>query len=410
MQENYLFYKKGQLTNYFNYIKAEAEKEINEFSEEYILNVNEENLTKALIEKYFLMVPALKLDKIYQLEPEEVDIEVPFFQDPIIRKAFKQIKSRYTKGTKITIVIPFDGNPELFDFQPSTYLAKLPQGKVLGNELYLEYKSEYDKNTLKNEINSDIQLIQKYINYLKEDIDKFNSSLENYIRNLINARKSRLLQARNLAMSLEIPIKKRTDAPLTFPISIRKKIELPKPTTEKFEPEPTLSMEIYEEIIRMLQNMIIAMERSPKTFSKLKEEELRDFFLVVLNANFEGEAIGEVFNYKGKTDILIRHENSNVFIAECKFWRGKEAFLKTIDQLFKYVTWRDTKLAILIFNREGNLKTILEKIPKLVETHSLYKRNLEIEGETKFRYIFHIPNDPNREVILTIMVFDIPKS
>lgn len=169
-------------------------------------------------------------------------------------------------------------------------------------------------------------------------------------------------------------------------------------------------MDIYEEILRILENMNLIMERSPKTFSKLKkEEELRDLFLAILNTSFEGEAMGEVFNYMGRTDILIRHENSNVFIAECKFWRGEKAFLETIDQLFRYVTWRDTKLAILIFNRDGNLKTILEKIPQLVEKHQLYKRTIKIDGETKFRYVFRFPNDPNREVILTIMVFDIPK-
>jgi hypothetical protein len=111
----------------------------------------------------------------------------------------------------------------------------------------------------------------------------------------------------------------------------------------------------------------------------------------------------------GRTDILIRYKNSNVFIAECKFWRGEKAFLETIDQLFRYVTWRDTKLAILIFNRDGNLKTILEKIPQLVKSHPFYKRTIKIDGETKFRYVLHVPNDPNREVILTIMVFDIPK-
>jgi len=63
----------------------------------------------------------------------------------------------------------------------------------------------------------------------------------------------------------------------------------------------------------------------------------------------------------------------------------------------------------LQFNRDGNLKTVLEKIPQLVKSHQLYKRTIKIDGEIKFRYVFHIPNDPNREVILTVMVFDIQK-
>jgi hypothetical protein len=42
---------------------------------------------------------------------------------------------------------------------------------------------------------------------------------------------------------------------------------------------------------------------------------------------------GETFNFEGKTDILIRVEALNVFIAECKLWKGEKQFLATIDQL-----------------------------------------------------------------------------
>src|ERR1700738_805507 len=37
--------------------------------------------------------------------------------------------------------------------------------------------------------------------------------------------------------------------------------------------------------------------------------------------------------FDGKTDILIRKDGKNVFIAECKFWKGEKAFLETIDQI-----------------------------------------------------------------------------
>ena len=63
----------------------------------------------------------------------------------------------------------------------------------------------------------------------------------------------------------------------------------------------------------------------------------------------------------GKTDILVRYENQNLFIAECKFWSGKAGFSETVDQLFRYRAWRDTKLAIVMFVRERDLTTIVEK-------------------------------------------------
>jgi len=405
MSQSYLFTK--DLSGYLEIKKSEIKAEIEGLGEEYILNISEEDLVKSLEEKYILNPPIFKKDEIYQLDPEDIDVEV----------AGKEQRLLYgrssIKGTLFTIIIPFKGDGELFNYRPSSFFSVFPQGEIYGNELYLKYEIiNHNRENLKRMIEHDIKLIQSYLDNVKKDVDNFNNLLGNYIRNLITTRKEKFLKDRNLARSLEIPIKKRSDTPWTHSILVKPKkisIELPEIKSEKFNPEPTLAIEIYEEILKLLESMALVMERSPRTFSKLKEEELRNFFLVILNSQFEGEAMGEVFNNKGKTDILIRHDNSNVFIAECKFWRGEKGFLETIDQLFKYVTWRDTKLAILIFNKKGNLKTILEKIPILVEKHTLYKRTIKIEGETKFRYVFHVPSDSNREVILTVMVFDIPK-
>lgn len=84
-------------------------------------------------------------------------------------------------------------------------------------------------------------------------------------------------------------------------------------------------------------------ERSPKAFEQMGEEDLRSHFLVQLNGQYEGRATGETFNFQGKTDILIREGDRNVFIAECKFWHGEKQLLETIDQLLSYLSWRDTK-------------------------------------------------------------------
>jgi hypothetical protein len=100
-----------------------------------------------------------------------------------------------------------------------------------------------------------------------------------------------------------------------------------------------------------MQNMVQVMELSPHVFYNMGEEDLRTHFLVQLNGAFKGQATGETFNFQGKTDILIRVEGKNVFIAECKFWKGEEALFATLDQLLSYLSWRDTKAALLVFNR-----------------------------------------------------------
>jgi hypothetical protein len=58
---------------------------------------------------------------------------------------------------------------------------------------------------------------------------------------------------------------------------------------------------------------------------------------VQLNGHFTGEAGGELFNGSGKTDIIVRHDDRNVFIGECKIWAGVAKFVSALDQL--EVTW-----------------------------------------------------------------------
>ena len=73
--------------------------------------------------------------------------------------------------------------------------------------------------------------------------------------------------------------------------------------------------------ITVIDHMSQTIERSPSTFVQMKEEQIRDLILVNLNGHYEGDATGETFNAKGKTDILIRADCRNVFIGNANFGR-----------------------------------------------------------------------------------------
>ena len=163
-----------------------------------------------------------------------------------------------------------------------------------------------------------------------------------------------------------------TSSPKTYEVpNIRKKVKLPKPQSSKsLQPEPTLEEQTYNEILDICANMALVMERSPKAYSKMDEESIRTQFLMQLNAQYEGQATGETFNGNGKTDILIRNNNQNIFIGECKFWKGEKAFLETIDQLLGYVTYRDTKTAILLFVKKNDFTSIVQKLKDIVPKHA----------------------------------------
>ena len=170
-----------------------------------------------------------------------------------------------------------------------------------------------------------------------------------------------------------------------------------------------LDMQQYEEILSVISNMVTVMERNPKTFREIEEEALRDHFLVQLNGKYKGQATGETFNGNGKTDILIRVEGKNILVAECKFWGGEKKLKETLDQLLGYTTWRDTKLALLIFNRNKNFSAVLEQIPEVIKKHPNFTRELPCQPETGFRFVLHHPDDKNRELLLTVLAFDIPQ-
>jgi hypothetical protein len=216
----------------------------------------------------------------------------------------------------------------------------------------------------------------------------------------------------HFASCTRLPIKRRQGVPTTYAVPIKRRKpridRLPAPT-DKVQVEPTLDLEEYENILDIMRNMVLVVGRSPKTFEQMGEEDLRTHFLVQLNAQYEGQATGETFNSEGKTDILIRQENKNIFIAECKFWDGEKKYLETIDQLLSYAGWRDTKTAILLFSRNVGFSGVLQSVAASTPTHPCFVRDLGKKNETEFRYIFRRPTDPTRELFLSVLVFDIPK-
>src|SRR6266511_1779523 len=117
----------------------------------------------------------------------------------------------------------------------------------------------------------------------------------------------------------------------------------------------------YEAALGVLRNSRNALERSPSMTARLNEEQIRDLLLVNLNARFEGTAGGEVFNGEGRTDILIREADRNIFIAACKIWKGHKTIRDAPDPLLRYLPWPDTKTALSLSTRSGHASDVIKK-------------------------------------------------
>ncbi len=183
-----------------------------------------------------------------------------------------------------------------------------------------------------------------------------------------------------------------------------------KPEDGREESEPALNPDEYARILDILRSMSVYIERNPAAFAALDEEGIRDHFLLQLNGQFKGGATGETVNGSGKTDILIRVRDRNVFIAECKFWHGQEKFDEAIDQLLSYLTGRDCKCALLIFNRNKDTTAVAKKIHEAMQARTEHKQTLthDLQGDSK--YMFVKADDPGREILITTQVFDVPRN
>jgi hypothetical protein len=385
---------------------------IQSLSSDYLLNASEEDLVTSLSEEYRQDIPVI----------DEVGINVDYGEHQVdvsgdpMRFISDRSRPFYLPGTRITFIVPFIGDANLLTVQPQSGMFSLggSRAEIVGNEIHVTFAGvNLNAEGAKREFDSELQQIKHNLTNLSEALTRHNAGLPQLIRSEIHQRKNKLLADANLASSIGFPIKRRDGAAVTYAIPVqrrRPRIEAPATSPGPFKPEPVLAMGEYEEILNIVRNMVRVMEQSPKAFEKMGEEDLRTHFLVQLNGQYEGRATGETFNFQGKTDILIRDEGLNIFIAECKFWAGEKQFLETLDQVLSYLSWRDTKVAVLIFNRNVNFTEVLTKIEESVSKHPNFKRTTAKLDESSYRYIFHQPNDRNRELTLTVMAFDVPST
>lgn len=404
-----LLFATHDLRNSLRSTMAAMQQEIEKIEEDRFLNTAVDDLKQYLVDKYSVTPITLRRDEWYV---DHRDAPVDVRHDPT-RWIEDRSRPVLVAGEHVEVRVPFDGEEELFFSRADRSTLNPPRAVIEKSEVVLGYQTAADQSrNVRPIIDHTLAEIEEHISWQRPMIEAHNAALVSEAEQAIQKRRSRLLAQSQRAEALGIPVRRRADAPRTYVVpTVRRKAAptLPPATTAQFKPEWAFAMEHYEHVLKIVQDMALVMERSPNAFKSMDEEALRQHFLVQLNGQFEGKATGETFNMEGKTDILLREGDRNVFIAECKFWKGPKAFNEAIDQLLRYSTWRDGKMAILVFNRGVDTSTVLKGIDSVATAHPNFKRPVDWPHESGYRYIFHSNGDKNRELTLTVLVFHVPK-
>jgi hypothetical protein len=388
--------------------KAALDQSIKRQADDYILNVNREEYLQHLIGEFSIEPIEIHRDGLSVSTHEEM---VPAEMHP---RDYSMDRGGSYPRDVLVFHLPFTGDSNLLKVRASSYSMSAPfinveQGCITFRMINFNLNAEKIKQESENTIRS----IETQNGYLTTDIENFNSSLRQNAESIFDARKEQLLKKNNLIAALGVPIKESGNKSGTFSVPAKRTKAIaskpqPKVTDKGYQPEPTLDATIYAQILKIIHDVGKQFERLPSTYSGKEEEHLRDHLLLILEPNFEGVATGETFNKSGKTDILLRHEGKNVFIAELKYWHGKKGFLETISQLLGYLTWRDSKAAVVMFVRNKDFMAVLETAKDSISEHENYLGFVNEQEEGWCSYRFHLNGDKNREVKLAVMLFHIP--
>lgn len=172
----------------------------------------------------------------------------------------------------------------------------------------------------------------------------------------------------------------------------------------------SISDHAYFQILDYILRLGMNLEKYKDLTSKFDEERCRDYFLPFLNSISKSHsATGETFNKIGRTDILVQdHQGSNIFIAECKIWRGSAKLVEAIDQLLeRYVNWRDEKVALIVFNKDvQNFSKVVKEATAELEKHPNCKKLLKKRYDTSFSFSFRHPDDEVKTIKFELILFN----
>jgi len=398
-------FAEGDLTASLEAQLTPARSEVRAEGKNRLLNVNEAEYIDYLEAKYRVETLSINWDEITVSEREEMIGAERFPGD------FHVFQGKFYPKQILTYHVPFSGDQGLLKLTPSSRILWTTDVLISNGEILFDIINwRNDPTEVKRQADGILSNIRRQCENVQRQTTAWNDRLREELEGIVKHRKDELLRQSEFLQQLGVPIKPSQNVSSTFSVPVEKKkpvIRKPQSSDEPFKPEPALDQSIYESILRICEDMGREMERHPSVYHDKDEETLRDHFIMQLSPHFQSVS-GETFNRRGKTDILIRHEGGNVFVAECKYWTGSKGLLQALDQLLSYLTWRDSKSALILFVRNKDFGAVLEKMRDCIASHACFMKLEREPMDGSLRYAFHLPEDESRGIHLAVLAFHFP--
>ncbi len=396
-----------EASQYFDLVKQNIRKEILSNTEDYILGVNTDEYCDYLFVKY-------------SIDPFSIDLDNPeIVQGPQRTKQHENDRFGYPEiytwhEYDFYLYFPYQGDSDILRIEPSQGYSynlstrKSPiniernQSIKLTITIYEQNKEEFDR-TKQAVLHSTFLNLDRVNN----EVRLFNEQLPQIVRSILADIRRQFQKENDFLASINASKSKNSSNSYKVPV-IESRVTAPSSPNSK-QKVPYIEDSLYRQILNYIDITYKGFERLPNNYKGREEEELRDAVLPHLQAQFTNcTTSGETFNKNGKTDICIKYtDGTNVFIGECKFWRGEQPFAAAINQLFdRYITWDDTKVALIVFVQNDGFTEVISKAKTAIKQHPYYIRTVhENSPEYRGSYIFHHAEDPQRHIKLELMLY-----
>ncbi len=201
MSEHELLFHEGNLTDTLDNLAAKAVQTLRMLDAARLDAQNEHELFADLKHRFVVNPLKLHRDRMTREGPREVQIEL------CGQQAFLYGEDRVVvPGMEVTFIVPFDGDPALFQCRPSHLTATFPTGEISGQTYRLTLR-DLEKNAERVKQNRDYQLqqVEQYIRWQENDIKAYNVRIMGAMKNAVVQRRKELQENEAFANAFGVP-------------------------------------------------------------------------------------------------------------------------------------------------------------------------------------------------------------
>jgi hypothetical protein len=392
--------REGSIRDYYRRIEKELRETIRNKDDRYMLGVDVDEYTEYLLSRFAFQEIVFDESKGYEIDKKRDERSV---------RGLVSGEHHTLEKTYAEIYVPILPNPrvdELLGLMASSFTTS--PLKIVHSNGSMVVRSEPDEESIQKQIKE----LKREIEWKNEDIRYGNERIREFIRQEIEDRKAKIESEEDLfnrlIEKLPIPISRKPKPDIVIPdFSVKKEMKpILEPVARKNH-QLILEKEKVDLILQLIDNTCLQFERTPGTFSRMDELDLRNVILSNLNGVFKGRATGEAFSKRGRTDIHLKIDEGGIFIAECKFWKGEKAMYKAIDQVLSYLTWRESYGVLIFFSRKKNFTSVVEQAYEEIEKHSSYRRGKKKLSDSHLTSQNSLPSDQQKIVEIHYLTYNL---